>query len=155
MKKIFFLCLGLCLISKVCFSQWANWFRASDQQYKVFVVGDDDLTVTQGYYLTNFPCYGQYNQEYYKTVVGKNMITLFCLEPPTQVYLSYITKPIGTFVPRNATADGYMICPVKIVGTVAQGVIPRMQVNIPECEKHKINSSANRDIVEEYNGIEL
>ena len=154
MKKIFFLCLGL-LISKVSFSQWANWFNTSDQQYKIYVVGDDNLSVTQGYYLTNFPCYGQYNQEYYKTIVGKNMITLFCLQPPTQIYLSYITKPIGTFVSRNAKADGYMICPVNVVGNVAQGVIPRMQVNISECKKTEINPNANKDIIEQYKGVEL
>ena len=154
MKKIFFLCLGL-LISKVSFSQWANWFNTSDQQYKIYVVGDDNLSVTQGYYLTNFPCYGQYNQEYYKTIVGKNMITLFCLQPPTQIYLSYITKPIGTFVSRNAKADGYMICPVNVVGNVAQGVIPRMQVNISECQKTEINPNANKDIIEQYKGVEL
>ena len=104
MKKILFLCLGL-IISKVSFSQWTNWFNVSDQQYKIYIVSDDSLNVTQGYYLTNIPCYGQYNQEYYKTIVGKNMITLFCLQPPTQIYLSYITKPIGTFISRNAPAD--------------------------------------------------
>lgn len=154
MKKILFLCLGL-IISKVSFSQWTNWFNVSDQQYKIYIVSDDSLNVTQGYYLTNFPCYGQYNQEYYKTIVGKNMITLFCLQPPTEVYLSYITKPIGSFVSRNAKADGYMVCPVNIKGNIAQGVIPRMQVNISECQKFEINAKANKDIIEKYKGVEL
>lgn len=154
MKKIFFLCL-VSLFSEGCFAQWTNWFKTSDQQYKIYVVSDDVFNVTQGYYLTNFPCYGQYNQEYYKTIVGKNMITLYCLQPPTEIYLSYVTRPIGAFVSRNAKADGYMVCPVSIIGNVAQGVIPRMQVNISECKKNVINPSANRDIVEEYDGIEL
>ncbi|MCR5507021.1 MAG: hypothetical protein K6F04_04200 [bacterium] len=154
MKKIFFLCLGL-LISKVSFSQWSNWFNVSDQQYKIYIVSDDNLNVTQGYYLTNFPCYGQYNREYYRTIVGRNMITLFCLEPPKEIYLSYITKPIGAFVPKNAKADGYMLCPVSVQGSIAQGVIPRMQVNISECEKHEINPNANKDIIQEYDGVEL
>ena len=75
MKKIFFICL-VSLFSEGCIAQWTNWFKTSDQQYKIYVVSDDVFNVTQGYYLTNFPCYGQYNQEYYKTIVGKNMITL-------------------------------------------------------------------------------
>ena len=154
MKKVFFLCLGL-LISNVSFSQWSNWFRVSDQQYKIYIVSDDSLNVTQGYYLTNFPCYGQYNQEYYKTIVGKNMITLFCLQPPTEIYLSYITRPIGTFVSRNAKADGYMVCPVTVKGSIAQGVIPRMQVDISTCQKTTINSNANKDIIKKYDGVEL
>ena len=101
MKKMLFLFLGV-FFSNVVFAQWSNWFNVSDQQYKIYIVSDDNFNVTQGYYITNFPCYGQYNQEYYKTIVGKNMITLFCLQPPTEVYLTYITKPIGSFVSRNA-----------------------------------------------------
>ena len=154
MKKMLFLFLGV-FFSNVVFAQWSNWFNVSDQQYKVYIVSDDKFNVTQGYYITNFPCYGQYNQEYYKTIVGKNMITLFCLQPPTEVYLTYITKPIGSFVSRNAKAQGYMICPVNIVGNFVGGVIPRMEVNISNCEKKEINASANKDIIKEYDGVEL
>ena len=76
-------------------------------------------------------------------------------QPPTEVYLTYITKPIGTFVSRNAKAQGYMICPVNVVGNFVGGVIPRMEVNISNCEKKEINPSANKNIIKEYDGVEL
>lgn len=154
MRKIFFAFLGLFFSTSV-FAQWSNWFNVSDQQYKVYIVSDDNFNVTQGFYLTNFPCYGRYNQEYYKTIVGKNMITLYCLQPPKEIYLSYITRPIGTFVSRNTKADGYMVCPVEVQGSVSTGVIPRMQVNISDCTKNEINTKANKEIIQEYDGVEL
>ena len=83
------------------------------------------------------------------------MITLYCLQPPTEIYLSYITRPIGTFVSRNTKADGYMVCPVEVQGSVATGVIPRMQVNISDCTKNEINTKANKEIIQEYDGVEL
>ena len=155
MKKILFLFCFVFLFSNLSYAQWSNWFNVSDQQYKVYVISDDNLNVTQGYYLTNFPCYGQYNQEYYKTNPGKNMITLYCLEPPVEIYLTYITRPVGTFVSRNTKADGYMICPVEVVGNFVGGVIPRMQVNISDCVKKSVNPNANKNIIQEYDGVEL
>lgn len=153
MKKIFlllFLFLG-CEVN----ASWVNWFRSSDQQYKIYIVSDNQLVTTAGFYLTNFPCYGEYNQEYYKTVPGKNMITLYCMEPPTEIYLSYVSKPLGSFFPRNEKAEGYMICPVGITGNLSGGVIPRMQVNIKDCQKKQLNYDANKKIIEEYDGVEL
>ena len=149
--------LIICVVSiRPVFAQWSNWFNVSDQQYKVYVENSEEkFDVTQGYYLTNFPCYGQYNREYYKTVAGRNMITLYCLQPPKEIYLSYITTKVGMFVSRNAKAEGYYKCEVEIVGNVNGGVIPRMQVDLAKCEKHKINPNANAEIVEEYDGIEL
>ena len=161
-RRLFFVLNVVCFIIMLVlsfnpvFAQWSNWFNASDQQYKIYVENSEDkFSVTQGYYLTNFPCYGQYNREYYKTIVGRNMITLFCIQPPKEIYLSYITTKIGTFVPRNAKAEGYYRCDVSIVGNIDGGVIPRMQVDLAKCEKYKINPGANAEIVEKYDGIEL
>ena len=155
-KKLCVMSALALLLGRPAMAQWSNWFNVSDQQYKVYIENSEDrFTVTQGYYLTNFPCYGQYNREYYKTVPGRNMITLYCLQPPKEIYLSYITTRIGAFVSRNTKADGYYVCSVDIVGNVSGGVIPRMQVDLAKCEKHTINPNANRDIVQEYDGVEL
>ncbi len=154
--KILILILGIVFSSNLEAASWSSQFNTSTQQYKIYIQSDDKFNFTQGYYLTSFPCYGEYSQEFYKTIVGKNnMITLFCLFPPEKIYISYITKPIGTFVSRNAVAEGYMHCPVKIVGNTATSSIPRMQVKIQDCEKKSVNRNANREIIEEYDGIEI
>ena len=105
--------------------------------------------------MTTFPCYGEYNQEYYKTIPGKNMITLYCMEPPTEIYLTYIVKPLGSFFPLNEKAQGYMKCPVVITDNVGGGIIPRLQVNLQECERKQLNYGANKNIIKKYGGVEL
>lgn len=153
MQKIFlilFLCIGV-----NANASWVNWFKLSDQLYKIYVVSDNTLETTAGFFLTSFPCYGQYSQEYYKTVAGKNMITLYCLEPPKEIYLTYNTKPLGSFFSLQEKAQGYMLCPVTVAGNVAGGVIPRLQVKIEDCEKKELNYNANKNIIKEYNGVEI
>lgn len=151
-KFIFIVCL---LFSFDVKASWTKWFKLSDQQYKIYIESDNPLVTTVGFFLTSFPCYGQYNQEYYKTTPGKNMITLYCLQPPTEIYLSYLDKPLGSFFSLNEKADGYMVCPVSVIGNMAGGVIPRMQVNIKDCTKKQLNYNANKQIIEEYGGVEL
>ncbi len=153
MKKLFL--LVFLFFSMSVSAQWSNWFNTSDQLYKIYVVGADNFIVTQGYFLTSFPCYGKYAQEYYRTIEGRNMITVYCLEPPKEIYLTYLNLPIGGFAPRNAKAQGYMKCPVKVQGSFAGAVIPRMQVDVKDCAKSEINPNANKDILKEYNGVEL
>lgn len=153
MKKIFLILFSL--LSFRANASWVNWFKLSDQQYKIYIVSDNQLQTTAGFYLTTFPCYGEYNQEYYKTIPGKNMITLYCMEPPTEIYLTYIVKPLGSFFPLNEKAQGYMKCPVVVTDNVGGGVIPRLQVNLQDCERKQLNYSANKNIIKKYGGVEL
>jgi hypothetical protein len=128
-------------------ASWVKRFGVPDQEYRVAIATTDTAKITAGFYLTSFPCYSQNSSEYYKTAPGQNIITLYCLEPPSEIYLAYVTKPRGAFFTRNDSMDGYMLCPVKISGPGVNSVIPRLEVVIQECEKRELNSKGNRQIL--------
>ncbi|MDR1476752.1 MAG: hypothetical protein LBI17_01330 [Rickettsiales bacterium] len=128
-------------------ASWVKRFGVSDQEYRVMITTTDKVNTTYGFYLTSFPCYSQNSSEYYKTIAGSNYITLYCLEPPSEIYLAYATRPNGAFVSRNMAMDGYMLCPVKIAGLGAASVIPRLEAVVQECEKREINKKGNRQIL--------
>lgn len=132
-------------------ASWVNMFGVSDQEYKIYIVGEERFKTTTGYYLTSFPCYSLYNKERYKTVPGKNMITLFCVEPPARIYLSYVTRPLGAFVSANEKADGYMVCPVGVLSGNRYGIIPNLEIDMTTCEKKQVGATANRDILKRNN----
>jgi hypothetical protein len=119
----------------------------STQQYKLAIESGDKLNTTAGFYLTSFPCYSQNSSEYYKTLPGQNFITLYCLEPPREIYLSYLTKKNGMFFAKNENMTGYMLCQVKIAGIGVNSVIPRLTVNVDECAKKELNARGNREIL--------
>ena len=129
--------------SKDSFSQWGKFFKISDREYRVHIINDNPLNITEGYFLTSFPCVGEGVKEYYKTIIGKNLITLFCFAPPTTIMLSYITRPLGTFVSKNTKADGYLECPVEITGDGTNGKLPHLKVSISKCKKHVLDANAN------------
>jgi hypothetical protein len=128
-------------------ASWVKRFGVSDQQYRIYINSNDKFNLTDGFYLTSFPCFSQNSSEYYKTTPGNNIITLYCLEPPEEIRLAYVTKPLGAFMTRNETMDGYMLCPVKIAGLGVASVIPRLEVVIQECEKRELNAKGNKQIL--------
>ena len=146
MKIFKILFLFLFIISRDVYSYWGRILNVSDREYKLYVISDDKLNITEGYYLTTFPCDGENSREYYKTVVGQNLITLYCFETPKIVYLSYVTKPAGTFVPKNEKTNTYMKCNIEVVTDGNNGTVPLLQVNVAKCEKNSLNSKSNYNI---------
>lgn len=128
-------------------ASWVKRFGVSDQEYRVSITTSDTARTTAGFYLTSFPCYSQNSSEYYKTMPGHSTITIYCLEPPKEIHLAYVTKPNGSFFTRNDGMDGYMLCPVRISGLGSGGVVPRLEVSIQECEKREINPRGNKQIL--------
>ena len=136
MKKFFISLLFMLSVFAVdVFAGWHKIFNVSDKLYKVYVVSDDLFNITTGYYLTSFPCESESTKEFYKTTINNNLITLYCVKQPTEIFLSYITRPLGDFVPANQKTDGYLKCPVEVISGGFGGLIPRLQVNISKCEK--------------------
>ncbi|MDR1009376.1 MAG: hypothetical protein LBL52_03960 [Rickettsiales bacterium] len=144
MKKFVFILL---LASLPARALWVKQFGVSDQTYRVFVNSTDAQNITRGFYLTAFPCYSQNSNEYYETQTGKNILTLYCLEPPTEIRLGYITRPRWEFVPKNAVLEGYMMCPVKISGAVPNSVVPKLEVVIQECKKKELTAAGNKAVL--------
>ncbi|MDR2098665.1 MAG: hypothetical protein LBO78_01410 [Rickettsiales bacterium] len=136
--------MALCLPAR---ASWVRQFNVSTQQYRLFIESSDKTGTTTGFYLTSFPCYSQNGSEYYKTLPGQNSITLYCLEPPREIYLSYLTKRAGSFFSKNDDMAGYMFCPVKISGQGVNSVVPRLAVAIEDCEKKVLNPKANREML--------
>jgi hypothetical protein len=126
---------------------WAKQFGVSDMQYRVWVESGDKHNTTYGFYLTSFPCYAQNSSEYFKTQTGGNILTLYCLAPPENITLGYVTRPNGAFVPKNAKLDGYMVCPVSIAGLGKGDVKPRLAVNIDKCPRKSIKGSENQSLI--------
>ncbi len=117
---------------------WQKVFSVSDKLYKLYVVSDDLFNITSGYYLTSFPCDSESKREFYKTAINNNLITLYCHKQPTEIFLSYITRPLGEYVAPNQKTDGYLKCPVEVIGDGMGGLVPKLQVNISKCEKHQL-----------------
>jgi len=132
-------------------ASWTRRFRQSDQMYRVHVNHRDDRLLSAGFYLTSFPCYSMNSSEYFQTVNGKNMITLFCLAPPEEIMLSYVTKTRGTFISRNEPMVGYMKCPVAIRNLMRTSVVPRLEVYLEDCEKRELNRGANEELINRFN----
>lgn len=136
MKKFFIsLLLSLFVFLNNAFAGWHKIFNVSDKFYKIYVLSDDLFNVTSGYYLTSFPCESESKKEFYKTTINNNLITLYCVKQPTEIFLSYITRPLGDFVPPNQKTDGYLKCPVEVISDGMGGLVPKLKVNISNCEK--------------------
>jgi hypothetical protein len=146
MKRTIAACIMI-LIARPAFALWAKQFGVSDTQYRVWVESNDQSNTTYGFYLTSFPCYAQNSSEYFKTKTGSNVLTLFCLTPPENITLGYITRPNGAFVPKNAKLDGYMTCPVAIAGLGRGDVKPRLAVNIDKCARKSIKGTENSSLI--------
>jgi hypothetical protein len=126
---------------------WVKQFGVSDVIYKIHVMSADAQNITYGFYLTSFPCYAQNSSEYFDTRAGKNIITLYCLEPPKSVMLGFLTRPRWEFVPKTSRMDGYMLCPVAVAGAGVNSAIPRLEVDLDQCEKRQLGASANKDFI--------
>jgi hypothetical protein len=144
MKKFLILLL---LFSSAANASWVRRFGISDQQYRVSITTTSITHTTAGFFLTSFPCYSQNSSEYFRTVLGRNIITLFCLEPPKEIFLAYVTKQNGALFTRNDRMDGYMRCPVRIAGLGVNSVIPRLNVVLEECDRRELNREGNRQIL--------
>ena len=142
MKKKFIILLFLwAVFNNFVFASWQKVFNVSDKLYKVYVVSDDLFNVTSGYYLTSFPCDSESKREFYKTTINNNLITLYCLKQPTEIFLSYITRSINDYVAPNQKTDGYLKCPVEVINNGFRGLIPRLKVNISKCEKYQLSNN--------------
>ena len=139
--------IALLFLPMAARANWGKQFSQSGMQFKVYVQSRDETKTTAGFYLTSFPCYSHNANEYYTTEEGKNLLSLYCLEPPAQVMLSYITKPRGAFIAKNETLEGYMVCPVGISGMGKGSVIPRLEVVLENCSKRELNRGGNRDML--------
>jgi len=136
------------LISTSASARWARMFGMNDMQYRVFVEAPNRMTViTRGSFLTRFPCYAMNSMEFFTTEPGQNIINIFCLTPPTEIVLGFIERPRGVFVARNTPYEGYMICPVNVMGMNAADVRPRLSVDLGTCERHTLNPSANHNLI--------
>ena len=152
MKRRFFvrivsLAFAATFFSLPAFASWVRRFGISDQEYRITITSTDIRNTTSGFFLTSFPCYAKNASEHFRTTPGRNNITLYCLEPPREIYLSYLIRPNGAFVSRNERMDGYMRCPVRISGPSSGGVIPRLSIVVQECDKREINPQGNRQIL--------
>jgi hypothetical protein len=143
--------LALLLLAPPLHASWTKQFRQSDQMYRVHVNHRDDRMMSTGFFLTSFPCYSMNSSDYYQTVSGKNMLTLFCLVPPEEIMISYTTKPRGTFISKSEPMTGYLRCPVVIRELMRTSVVPRLEIFIEDCAKRELNKGANAELVNRFN----
>ncbi|MDR0367006.1 MAG: hypothetical protein LBH41_00310 [Rickettsiales bacterium] len=147
-KRIFAIALAAFLVLPFgAKALWVKQFGVPDVAYKIHIESQDDHNTTYGFYLTSFPCYARNSSEYFDTRPGRNIISLYCLEPPKSVMLGFTTRPRWEFVPKNAVLDGYMTCPVEVSGAGVNSVIPRLAVDIALCERRKLGLSLNKEFI--------
>jgi len=139
--------IALLLAASPVMASWTRQFRQSDQMYRVHINHRDDRMLSAGFFLTSFPCYSINANDYYQTLSGRNMLTLFCLVPPEEIMISYVTRPRGTFIPKNEPMTGYLRCPVAIRELMRSNVVPRLEVFIEDCAKRELSREANAELI--------
>ncbi|MCL2439838.1 MAG: hypothetical protein FWD15_05005 [Alphaproteobacteria bacterium] len=151
MRKFFALVLLVSVLafSDVCAQSWVRGFGVSDTRYVVSLNHDSarSRVVYRGIYLTTFPCYSSTATQFYETLPDRNRVQIFCLAPPEELNFSFSLRPIGQFVSRNERWDGYLRCKVNVRGLGVNSVIPRLEVNIDECEHRTLDAAGNANLI--------
>ena len=135
--------------SDVSAQSWVRGFGVSDTRYVVSLNHDSARSrqVYRGIYLTTFPCYSSTATQFYETLPDRNRVQIFCLAPPEELNFSFSLRPLGQFVPRNERWDGYLRCKVNVRGLGVNSVIPRLEVNVDECEHRYLDGRANSNLI--------
>jgi len=142
--------ITLLLAASPAAASWTKQFRQSDQMYRVHVNHRNERMLSAGFFLTSFPCYSLNANDYYQTLSGRNMLTLFCLVPPEEIMISYVTRPRGTFIAKNEPMVGYLRCPVAIRELMRSNVVPRLEVFIEDCAKRELSREANTELIRRF-----